>query len=163
RPRRRSTTDTPNSPSPPRRGVGERSVRYDTSNTGSLYPEPVMPTAVRIDNLHFRYPVFDPDAVGPSGMEPGFALAGIDLEIAEGEFLGISGTTGSGKTTLAMLIARSTSRRRGREAVETFSPSRGDGGRDGRRGAGPTTRSPATKGQPWNTDSSAAPASRSRC
>ena len=55
-----------------------------------------MPAAVRIENLHFRYPVFDPDATGVGGQEPGYALAGIDLELGEGELLGISGTTGSG-------------------------------------------------------------------
>ena len=63
-----------------------------------------MPAAVRIENLHFRYPVFDPDATGVGGEEPGYALAGIDLEIGEGELLGISGTTGSGKTTLCLAL-----------------------------------------------------------
>jgi energy-coupling factor transporter ATP-binding protein EcfA2 len=60
--------------------------------------------AVRIENLHFRYPVFDPDATGVGGEEPGYALAGIDLEIGTGELLGISGTTGSGKTTLCLAL-----------------------------------------------------------
>ncbi|HEX5163993.1 MAG TPA: ATP-binding cassette domain-containing protein [Thermomicrobiales bacterium] len=60
--------------------------------------------AVRVENLHFRYPVFDPDATGVGGEEPGYALAGIELEIAEGELLGISGTTGSGKTTLCLAL-----------------------------------------------------------
>jgi energy-coupling factor transporter ATP-binding protein EcfA2 len=60
-----------------------------------------MPTAIRIDNLHFRYPAFDPDQPGP---EPGYALAGINLEIAEGELLGVTGTTGSGKTTLCLAL-----------------------------------------------------------
>lgn len=57
--------------------------------------------AVRIQDLHYRYPAFDPDQPGP---EPGYALAGIDLEIAAGELLGISGTTGSGKTTLCLAL-----------------------------------------------------------
>ena len=57
--------------------------------------------SIRIENLHFRYPAFDPDQTGP---EPGYALAGINLEIAEGELLGISGTTGSGKTTLCLAL-----------------------------------------------------------
>jgi energy-coupling factor transporter ATP-binding protein EcfA2 len=60
-----------------------------------------MPAAIRIDNLHFRYPEFDPDASGP---EPGYALAGITLDVAEGELLGICGTTGSGKTTLCLAL-----------------------------------------------------------
>jgi energy-coupling factor transporter ATP-binding protein EcfA2 len=64
----------------------------------------VVPAAVRIENLHFRYPVFDPDATGVGGEEPGYALAGIDLEIGAGELLGISGTTGSGKTTLCLTL-----------------------------------------------------------
>ena len=63
-----------------------------------------MSAAVRIENLHFRYPVFDPDATGVGGEEPGYALAGIDLEIGAGELLGISGTTGSGKTTLCLAL-----------------------------------------------------------
>ncbi|MBA3414423.1 MAG: ATP-binding cassette domain-containing protein [Chloroflexia bacterium] len=63
-----------------------------------------MPAAVRIENLHFRYPVFDPEATGVGGEEPGYALAGIDLEVGEGELLGISGTTGSGKTTLCLTL-----------------------------------------------------------
>ena len=63
-----------------------------------------MAAAVRIENLHFRYPVFDPDATGVGGEEPGYALAGIDLEIGEGELLGVSGTTGSGKTTLCLAL-----------------------------------------------------------
>jgi energy-coupling factor transporter ATP-binding protein EcfA2 len=63
-----------------------------------------VPAAVRIENLHFRYPVFDPDATGVGGEEPGYALAGIDLEIGAGELLGISGTTGSGKTTLCLTL-----------------------------------------------------------
>jgi len=63
-----------------------------------------VPAAVRIENLHFRYPVFDPEATGVGGEEPGYALAGIDLEVGEGELLGISGTTGSGKTTLCLTL-----------------------------------------------------------
>jgi energy-coupling factor transporter ATP-binding protein EcfA2 len=63
-----------------------------------------VPAAVRIENLHFRYPVFDPDATGVGGEEPGYALAGLDLEIGAGELLGISGTTGSGKTTLCLTL-----------------------------------------------------------
>ncbi len=56
--------------------------------------------AIRIDDLHYRYPVFDPS----QGEEPGYALAGISLEVAEGELLGIAGTTGSGKTTLCLAL-----------------------------------------------------------
>lgn len=58
--------------------------------------------AVRIENLHFRYPAFDPSKEDPA--DERWALAGIDLTIADGEFLGISGTTGCGKTTLCLAL-----------------------------------------------------------
>jgi energy-coupling factor transporter ATP-binding protein EcfA2 len=57
---------------------------------------------VRIIDLHYRYPIFDPDQ--PGVVEPDYALAGIDLDIASGELLGIGGTTGSGKTTLCLAL-----------------------------------------------------------
>lgn len=60
------------------------------------------PGMVRVENLHYRYPVFDPskenDADAP------YALAGIDLSIQAGEFLGITGTTSSGKSTLCLAL-----------------------------------------------------------
>ncbi|HMM42165.1 MAG TPA: ATP-binding cassette domain-containing protein, partial [Thermomicrobiales bacterium] len=59
-----------------------------------------MPIAIRIDDLHYRYPVFDPER----GEEPGYALAGVSLEVAQGELLGVTGTTGSGKTTLCLAL-----------------------------------------------------------
>ena len=52
--------------------------------------------AIRIDNLHYRYPVFDPE----QGEEPGYALAGVSLEVAEGELLGITGTVSYTHLTL---------------------------------------------------------------
>jgi energy-coupling factor transporter ATP-binding protein EcfA2 len=58
---------------------------------------------IRIENLHFRYPVFDPSA-GAMEHEQPWALADIDLDVAEGEFLGVCGTTGSGKSTLCMAL-----------------------------------------------------------
>lgn len=58
--------------------------------------------AVRIENLHYRYPAFDPTKMDAA--DERWALAGIDLEIADGEFLGISGTTGCGKTTLCLAL-----------------------------------------------------------
>jgi energy-coupling factor transporter ATP-binding protein EcfA2 len=62
-------------------------------------PSPA-PGAVKIENLHYRYPAFDPDKDDES--DAPYALAGIDLDIAAGEFLGITGTTSSGKTTLCL-------------------------------------------------------------
>ena len=63
---------------------------------------PAAPGAVKIDNLHYRYPVFDPSKDDEA--DAPYALAGIDLDIAAGEFLGISGTTSSGKTTLCLAL-----------------------------------------------------------
>jgi energy-coupling factor transporter ATP-binding protein EcfA2 len=58
--------------------------------------------SIRIEDLHYRYPVFDPDQ--PGAVEPGYALAGINLDVQPGELLGISGTTSSGKTTLCLAL-----------------------------------------------------------
>lgn len=52
---------------------------------------------VSIDGLHWRYPAF----VGQ--MNP-WALKGIDLEIEQGEFFGITGPSGAGKTTICKTI-----------------------------------------------------------
>lgn len=56
--------------------------------------------AVRIDNLHYRYPAFDPNA----DEEAAWALDGISLDVREGELLGVTGSTGSGKTTLCLAM-----------------------------------------------------------
>lgn len=50
---------------------------------------------VRFDDVHFRYP-----GIGRT------VLAGVDLSIRPGETLALVGATGSGKTTLATLLAR---------------------------------------------------------
>jgi energy-coupling factor transporter ATP-binding protein EcfA2 len=52
---------------------------------------------VKIDNLHWRYPAF----VGQ--MNP-WALNGVTLEIEKGEFFGITGPSGAGKTTICKSI-----------------------------------------------------------
>ncbi|MCO5175481.1 MAG: ATP-binding cassette domain-containing protein [Thermomicrobiales bacterium] len=56
--------------------------------------------AVRIDNLHYRYPAFDDSADD----EAAWALEGVSLEVREGELLGVTGTTGSGKTSLCLAL-----------------------------------------------------------
>lgn len=60
------------------------------------------PGAVRVENLHYRYPVFDPSKEDEA--DAPYALAGVDLSIAAGEFLGITGTTSSGKSTLCLAL-----------------------------------------------------------
>jgi len=56
---------------------------------------------IRIENLHYRYPPFDPSKPEP---EAGWVLEDVSLEIPAGEFLGIIGTTGSGKSTLCLAL-----------------------------------------------------------
>ncbi len=54
--------------------------------------------AITIEDLHYRYPQ-------PTGLpEPPAVLRGVDLEVAEGEFLSLMGPTGAGKTTLCMAL-----------------------------------------------------------
>ncbi len=60
------------------------------------------PGEVRVENLHYRYPVFDPSKENEA--DAPYALAGIDLHIPAGEFLGITGTTSSGKSTLCLAL-----------------------------------------------------------
>jgi energy-coupling factor transport system ATP-binding protein len=48
---------------------------------------------IDISGLHYRYPGADADA-----------LAGLDLRVAEGEFVAIVGPNGSGKSTLARIV-----------------------------------------------------------
>ena len=60
------------------------------------------PGMVRVENLHYRYPVFDPSK--ESEADAPYALAGVDLSIQAGEFLGVTGTTSSGKSTLCLAL-----------------------------------------------------------
>ena len=56
---------------------------------------------IRIEQLHYRYPPFDPNDTDP---DQTWALDDVSIEIGAGEFLGIIGTTGSGKTTLCLAL-----------------------------------------------------------
>lgn len=56
---------------------------------------------VRIEQLHYRYPPFDPN--DPDPVER-WALEDLSLTVDAGEFLGVLGTTGSGKTTLCLAL-----------------------------------------------------------
>lgn len=53
---------------------------------------------VKVENLHWRYPSF-------SGLEDNpWTLKGVNLEIERGEFIGITGPSGAGKTTICKAI-----------------------------------------------------------
>lgn len=57
-----------------------------------------MSTMVKVENLHWRYPSF-------SGLEDNpWTLKGVNLEIERGEFIGITGPSGAGKTTICKAI-----------------------------------------------------------
>jgi energy-coupling factor transport system ATP-binding protein len=53
---------------------------------------------VRVQDLHWRYPSFG------DAQEYPWTLRGIDLEVRRGEFYGITGPSGAGKTTLCRCI-----------------------------------------------------------
>lgn len=53
--------------------------------------------AVEIHDLYWRYPAF-------VGSENPWALRGLDLEVEQGEFFGITGPSGAGKTTICKVI-----------------------------------------------------------
>jgi energy-coupling factor transport system ATP-binding protein len=61
-------------------------------DTGSVGP--VGPVPVRLDEVRFRYPNTDRDALSP-----------VNLEVKAGEHLAITGANGSGKTTLMLVLA----------------------------------------------------------
>ncbi len=55
---------------------------------------PVAPVPVRLDDVRFRYPGTDHDALGP-----------VSLQVQPGEHVAIVGANGSGKSTLMLLLA----------------------------------------------------------
>ena len=52
------------------------------------------PVPVRLDDVRFRYPTADHDALGP-----------VSLSVEPGEHVAITGANGSGKTTLMLMLA----------------------------------------------------------
>jgi energy-coupling factor transport system ATP-binding protein len=56
-----------------------------------------MTVAIEVENIHWRYPSF-------IGQENPWAINGVNLSISKGEFFGITGPSGAGKTTLCRLI-----------------------------------------------------------
>jgi energy-coupling factor transport system ATP-binding protein len=62
-----------------------------------MWGEPVT-TILKVENLHWRYPNF-----GDSDDNP-WSLKGVNLEVEKGEFFGITGPSGAGKTTLCRCI-----------------------------------------------------------
>ena len=77
------------------REVGEVLNEPSERDAGPFIRLPELKGAIRFEDVRFRYPGTERDA-----------LAGISLEIAPGETVGIVGSSGSGKTTLARLIQR---------------------------------------------------------
>jgi len=57
-----------------------------------------MTAMVKVENLYWRYPSFGEAEDNP------WCLKGIDLEVRRGEFFGITGPSGAGKTTLCKCI-----------------------------------------------------------
>jgi len=57
-----------------------------------------MSSMIELQDFHWRYPSFGDVAENP------WALKGIDLEIKKGEFFGITGPSGAGKTTTCKAI-----------------------------------------------------------
>jgi NitT/TauT family transport system ATP-binding protein len=76
---------------------------------------------ITIDNLRVVYPA-------RRGGEPVEALAGVSLEVADGELICIVGPSGCGKTTLLRVLAGLESATAGRAAVRAEDPRRPDKG-----------------------------------
>jgi ATP-binding cassette subfamily B protein len=70
---------------------------------------------VELSDVWFRYLKGDGPSSGP---DPGWTLAGIDLEVPAGTRAAIVGETGSGKTTLGYLVARLYDAERGAVTID---------------------------------------------
>lgn len=56
---------------------------------------------IKVSNLHFAYPSSDPE------LRPVPIISGLNLTIADGEFVAVVGDNGAGKSTLVQLLSRS--------------------------------------------------------
>lgn len=85
-------------------------INADLNNPVNLHQEPIGPTSkkdaeqpedpsifLKVENLRVQYP-------GRKGDEPVFAVDGVDFDIRKGEFLGLVGESGCGKTTLGRTL-----------------------------------------------------------
>lgn len=73
-------------------------------------PPATGPAELAVEGVEFRYPGTAPERPA--------VLRGVSLRIAPGETLAVAGATGSGKTTLAMLVARMYDPVRGRITLD---------------------------------------------
>ncbi|MHA1791148.1 MAG: ABC transporter ATP-binding protein [Promethearchaeota archaeon] len=75
--------------------ISQELKKHDTSISKGNVRNPNTNVILKIKNLSFQYPRAD-----------GLALDNLQLEIQEGEFVGIMGKNGSGKTTLLWALSR---------------------------------------------------------
>lgn len=86
---------------------------------------------LRLESVHFAYPPTPTDPITPSVLDPHIdtstsirgarkVLAGVDLVVEPGETLALVGATGSGKTTIATLLARLHDPTAGRITIDGF-------------------------------------------
>ncbi|MFP6662957.1 MAG: lipid A export permease/ATP-binding protein MsbA [Deltaproteobacteria bacterium] len=87
--------------------IDEESDVVELANAPALAP---LTEGIRFENLEFRYPARAGEVAG----ETAAALDGIDLTLARGEVVALVGASGSGKSTMADLLARFYDPTRGR-------------------------------------------------
>ena len=89
-------------------------VPRDTGSDGAAAPSPRL-EAVRLERVSFAYPA-----------RAGDVLDGVDLELAPGETVALTGPSGGGKSTVASLLLRLAEPTRGRVTVGSIDLSRCD-------------------------------------